>query len=616
MITPKRGLTRPCVNLIPDCLLEIFSYLKNDRKTLFSCIRVNRLWCRLAIPILWSSPFKYYSQKYTYKIINTYITCLNIQDKVILKNMGLKNCLINMKSLFYYPRFLEGFSIDNYTLGLKKWVKENFQNENLLRAQQTIDKMMMDLIFNENCSLKKFKYVNYIEISRINFLKKLSNLNLSLINTFEFLGHGYSKEMYSNILPKLFNQMSKTSRNIKNLSIYFPKTISTTTTRTTPTLTTSTTSSMTMSTTFNYYMLDNNNLISITSNSDNSTDLDLSIVNLIKSQNSLESFSTNEFWMKCSTELIFNSLISHSNSLKFIKFFTLINFNQSFFNYIKQIHSLRTLEFKRFLFFEQFDSTLSNMIIPQNYLSQVQNIYLEERDIPYRLIDTIIRITNYSLKKFYSKRINSIILSSIKSFCPNITHLHISLEKYSDLLLNIIKNLPLISLYLQIRYFSLSLKSYLPNSLKYFGLDSEIDQDDLEDLLNNAHLPNLLIMELLNISGINENFRNIFIKFNEKFNYTLKELRLEKSLLKEFILLDKKELWNSRSFKINEVKNFKYTAYGMYNNNNRLYYIQYTNYIFLFYFKQKKYSGLHITNIRNVIILLFSFFFFFFLNLI
>ncbi|CAB5216569.1 unnamed protein product [Rhizophagus irregularis] len=570
MITPKRCLTRPCVNLIPDCLLEIFSYLKYDRKTLFSCIRVNRLWCRLAIPILWSSPFKYYSQSYTYKIINTYITCLNIQDKVILKNLGLKNCLINMKSLFYYPRFLESFVIDNYTLGLKKWVKENFQNENLLRAQQIVDNMMMDLIFNDNCSLKKFKYVNYIEISRIDFLKKLSNLNLSLINTFEFLGHGYSKEMYSNILPKLFNQMSKTSRNIKHLSLYFPKTMSTktmTTTTTTPTtsstttLTNSTTSSTTMSTTFNYYMIDNNNLISITENSDNSTDLDLSIINLIKSQNSLESFSTNEFWMKCSTEMIFNSLISHSNSLKFIKFFTLINFNQSFFKFIKQIHSLRTLEFKRFLFFEQFDSTLSNMIIPQNYLSQVQNIYLEERDIPYRLIDTIIRITNHSLKKFYSRRINPIILSSIKSFCPNITHLHISLEKYSDLLLNIIKNLPLISLYLQVRYISLSLKSCLPNSLKFFGLDSEIDQVELEDLLNNSHLSNLLIMELLNISDINENFRNIFIKFNEKFNYTLKELRLEKSLLKEFILLDKKELWNSRTFKINEVKNFKYTAY-------------------------------------------------------
>ncbi|GBC15282.2 hypothetical protein GLOIN_2v1697993 [Rhizophagus irregularis DAOM 181602=DAOM 197198] len=447
MITPKRCLTRPCVNLIPDCLLEIFSYLKYDRKTLFSCIRVNRLWCRLAIPILWSSPFKYYSQSYTYKIINTYITCLNIQDKVILKNLGLKNCLINMKSLFYYPRFLESFVIDNYTLGLKKWVKENFQNENLLRAQQIVDNMMMDLIFNDNCSLKKFKYVNYIEISRIDFLKKLSNLNLSLINTFEFLGHGYSKEMYSNILPKLFNQMSKTSRNIKHLSLYFPKTMSTktmTTTTTTPTtsstttLTNSTTSSTTMSTTFNYYMIDNNNLISITENSDNSTDLDLSIINLIKSQNSLESFSTNEFWMK------------------------------------------------------------------------LQNIYLEERDIPYRLIDTIIRITNHSLKKFYSRRINPIILSSIKSFCPNITHLHISLEKYSDLLLNIIKNLPLISLYLQVRYISLSLKSCLPNSLKFFGLD---------------------------------------------------KLRLEKSLLKEFILLDKKELWNSRTFKINEVKNFKYTAY-------------------------------------------------------
>ncbi|GBC02807.1 hypothetical protein RclHR1_04830005 [Rhizophagus clarus] len=537
MITPKRCLTRPRVNLIPDCLLEIFSYLKDDRKTLFSCIRVNRLWCRLAIPILWSTPFKYYSQKYTYKIINTYITCLNTQDKVILKKLGLRNCIKNnhnnMKPLFYYPRFLEGFIIDNYTLGLKKWVKENFQNENLLRAQQIVDTMMMELIFNENCSLKKFKYVNYIEISRIELLKKLSNFNLSLINTFEFLGHGYTKEMYFNILPNLFNQMSKSSRNIKHLSFYFPKTISTT-------ITTKT---------------------SIYNNND-SANLDLSIVNLIKSQNSLESFSTNEFWMKCSTEKIFNSLISHSNSLKFIKFFTLINFNQEFFKYIKQIHSLRTLEFKRFLFFEHFDSNLSNMIIPQNYLSQIQNIYFEENDIPFRLIDTIIRLSNHSLKRFYSKRIlNSIILSSIKSFCPNITHLHISLEKSSDLLLNIIKNLPLISLYLQVRYNFLSLKSCLPISLQYFGLDSEIDQDDLDDLLNNAILPNLSILELLSISDINENFRNIFIKFNEKFNHSLKELRLEKSLLKEFILLDKKELWNTRSFKLSEVKNFKYSAY-------------------------------------------------------
>ncbi|RIA99190.1 hypothetical protein C1645_870088 [Glomus cerebriforme] len=529
IIAPKRCLNRPRVKLIPDCLLEIFSYLKNDRRTLFSCIRVSRLWCRLAIPILWSAPFKYYSQSYTSKIINTYISCLDIQDKEFLKSIGLRIPVRRVRPLFCYPKYLEGFSIDNYTIAMKRWVNDNFHcvhdKWDLLRTQQIVDSMIMDLTFNDSSSLKKFKYVNYDGFSRINFLEKLSNSDLSLINTFEFLGHGYTKEMCFITLPKLFKQMSKSSRNIKHLAFYFPKT------------------SKFYYQNFNPY---------------NPTELDLSVAELIRSQNSLKSFCTNEFWLQCSTELIFSSLISHSNSLKFIKFFTLINLNQSFFQYIKQIHSLRTLEVKRFLSFEQ---SLSQNLIPQNYLSQIQNIYFDERGISYQLIDTIIRLTNLSLKKFYSRQTNLSILLSIESFCPNLTHLHISLDKYFDRLLNIIKKLPLISFYLQVRHYSKSLKFSLPSTLQCFGLDSEINQDDFEDLLDNAYLPNLSTMELLYISGINENFRKIFIKFNEKFNYQLKELKLEKNLLKKFILLDKKELWNTRTFKINEVKNFKYTAY-------------------------------------------------------
>ena len=33
---------------LPELTNEIIQYFKNDNKTLYSCILVNRLWCRLA----------------------------------------------------------------------------------------------------------------------------------------------------------------------------------------------------------------------------------------------------------------------------------------------------------------------------------------------------------------------------------------------------------------------------------------------------------------------------------------------------------------------------------------------------------------------------------------
>ncbi|CAI2161618.1 2011_t:CDS:2 [Funneliformis geosporum] len=509
-------------------------------------MRVNRLWCRLVTPILWSTPFKRYSQSYTPKIINTYISCLDVKNKKFLKSLGLMIPLHPANPLFYYPKYLEGFNIVNYTFAMKKWVKDHFhcvnKEWNISRTQRTLDSMVMDLIFNHSSSLKKFKYVNYSGFSRADFLEKLPYSDLSLISTLEFLGHGYSNEMYFTTLPKLFKQMSKSTRNIIHLSFYFPETSEDSKLYQRPT-------------TFMHH----------DQSVKNSTELDLSVAELIRSQKSLKSFCTNEFWMKSSTDLIFTSLLSHSNSLEFIKFFTLIHFDQSFFHYMKQINSLRTLEFKRFLF-KSSSFNLSHLIIPQNYLPQVQNVYCDEGDISNiskQLINIILRLSDHSLKKFYFKEANSVILSTIELYCPNITHLHISLKEESIVpSLNVIKKLPLISFYLHTIRYSRTMESFLPSTLQYFGLSGNIGQDSIEKLLANAYLPNLSTMEILKIHQPNDRIRKIFIKFSERFNHRLKELKLEKSLLKLFISSDKRELWNTRSFKISEVKFFKYAVYA------------------------------------------------------
>ncbi|CAG8747652.1 34_t:CDS:1, partial [Dentiscutata heterogama] len=47
------------LNLPTDCLVEVLRHLKYDISSLYSCILVNRLWCKLSIPLLWYSPFEF-----------------------------------------------------------------------------------------------------------------------------------------------------------------------------------------------------------------------------------------------------------------------------------------------------------------------------------------------------------------------------------------------------------------------------------------------------------------------------------------------------------------------------------------------------------------------------
>jgi hypothetical protein len=50
-----------------DCLVLIFDKLRANRKSLYSCLLVNKEWCHLVVPILWGKHHNY-KEKY-YNII-------------------------------------------------------------------------------------------------------------------------------------------------------------------------------------------------------------------------------------------------------------------------------------------------------------------------------------------------------------------------------------------------------------------------------------------------------------------------------------------------------------------------------------------------------------------
>ena len=73
---------------LPELIYEIIKYFQNDFSTLYTCILVNRLWCRLAIPLLWEDPFSIPTTK-NLNFIEIYLHNLNQYDKMQLKECGI-----------------------------------------------------------------------------------------------------------------------------------------------------------------------------------------------------------------------------------------------------------------------------------------------------------------------------------------------------------------------------------------------------------------------------------------------------------------------------------------------------------------------------------------------
>jgi hypothetical protein len=106
---------------LPEITSEIIQYFRDDFSTLHSCILVNRLWCRIAIPLLWEDPF---SLKYpkNYRYIEVYLHNLNNDDKSQLNEYGISNDILPSNILFNYPGFIQHLDTRKISDSIEKWV--------------------------------------------------------------------------------------------------------------------------------------------------------------------------------------------------------------------------------------------------------------------------------------------------------------------------------------------------------------------------------------------------------------------------------------------------------------------------------------------------------------
>ncbi|RIB14309.1 hypothetical protein C2G38_2248326 [Gigaspora rosea] len=106
------------MSLPNECILEIFSKIKDDKNSLFSCLLVNRQWCRNAVPILWSDPLCFPIKP---SLIETYLSTLNIEEKKKLATYKID--IPDVAPLFSYGSYIMFFETTHLRSGINSWLR-------------------------------------------------------------------------------------------------------------------------------------------------------------------------------------------------------------------------------------------------------------------------------------------------------------------------------------------------------------------------------------------------------------------------------------------------------------------------------------------------------------
>lgn len=127
---------------IPEILDNILQHLRNDLSSLYSCIFVNRLFCRISIPLLWEDPFSIpLSNKTFLHFLDIYFLYLSDVNKNTLKNHGFNmiDSLSLKPHLFNYPSFLKTVNNSLIDLHLMVWMNKSTILRNELKAYSHIN---------------------------------------------------------------------------------------------------------------------------------------------------------------------------------------------------------------------------------------------------------------------------------------------------------------------------------------------------------------------------------------------------------------------------------------------------------------------------------------------
>ncbi|CAG8659990.1 15928_t:CDS:1, partial [Funneliformis caledonium] len=167
--------------LLPtECMQQIFKYVNVQENGLYSCLFVNKYWCKNVLPLLWASPFRNsyiigcwatvnsYSkstlskealrQLNKYKFIETCISCLDNQEFSYLNSLFQNYYSINLSSgkkpLINYPSFLQELFYDDFESTIHSYLMNKFGVKYKEQQVLVIATYLMKLFLSESTNLR------------------------------------------------------------------------------------------------------------------------------------------------------------------------------------------------------------------------------------------------------------------------------------------------------------------------------------------------------------------------------------------------------------------------------------------------------------------------------
>ncbi|EXX63655.1 uncharacterized protein OCT59_000403 [Rhizophagus irregularis] len=469
---------------LPELIDDIIQYFHNDYKTLHSCILVNRLWCSLAIPLLWEDPFS--SPTKNHHFIEIYLHFLNDDYKTKLNEYVIHNGILKSNTLFNYPKFIQHLNTYEVYNSIEEWFATvrysttkkpvySMKNANLSYSQVSnfknlifrslfllfietevnlhsfevisvhsdVDKIIELTLQNPNFifNIKNFKLASNVMNNNITRLLTLIYSNCNSISSLYFLFPKYEKD-YS-IVEKSLSQIIKSQENLKKISFDCKG--------------------------FSYSL--NHSLLSL------------------KNSNCLNTLNTIVFcYVNFENMDILSEVFNQLNVLESIHILYCKSIDSKF---IQQIINI-TKPFKlKSLFLNEMDELLEPLI--QKSGSYLENLVYNSQPLPQFIIKycSKIKILSSSLRYIQNNYLEFNLIENIKQ---NLNYLIIDVtiryyDSIDDYIDNIDDCIELSSNILQ------NLGQILPFKLEYLELYLAINGSDLETFLKNSQ--NTFIKKLL-----------------------------------------------------------------------------------------------------------------------
>ncbi|CAG8818942.1 4148_t:CDS:1, partial [Gigaspora rosea] len=211
------------------CVTIILEYLRYEPGCLFSCLIINRSWCQVTVPILWSDPFSIFGEKFGRNIIRSYLICLNNEKRLDLIENGI-NIPLSEKPLFGYHKYLRILDYELLSHLVRSWMigNERFKYFDItLYEEGSVSKhqfclSMLCKLFMENCSIKSFRLSKSWRHLDIPDVSMFSSGNPGLTKTRKLEICFTEDESKMPNTTKLLNLLPSLCTELNSLSINFP----------------------------------------------------------------------------------------------------------------------------------------------------------------------------------------------------------------------------------------------------------------------------------------------------------------------------------------------------------------------------------------------------------